>query len=122
MPSWRFFDVIAPSPRIEVALLKTANEVPKTWEEFRSKAQILPLGHCIKRLFLNACWNDTLYLVSCAEKIMQTGSPHAQKEIFKIIKQDLDDSTETYCQFRLVFVHRDSQEIGFVSEIESIAS
>ena len=31
IPSWRFFDTIAPSPRIEFTLLKTAQDAPGDW-------------------------------------------------------------------------------------------
>jgi hypothetical protein len=35
IPSWRFFDTIAPSPRIEFTLLKTAQDASGAWREFR---------------------------------------------------------------------------------------
>jgi len=43
MPSWRFFAAIAPSPRIELALLKTAKDVPDVWQEFRPRPEHLSI-------------------------------------------------------------------------------
>ncbi len=38
IPSWNFFDVIAPSPRIEAARLASTDAQP-VWREFRSRPQ-----------------------------------------------------------------------------------
>ena len=75
IPSWRFFDEIAPSPRIEVATgdggwvpLATASPQPG----------ILP---AIGRLFWNPDRNEALFLVSLAERVIHDACGHAAGEI-----------------------------------------
>jgi len=113
MPSWRFFDVIAPSPRIEFALLENAQEVPQHWQEFRTRPVHLSLGEMLKRLFWNPEWNESLFLVSCAERLMQYPTEHSHQEILKRIVAENARQGEgaAYVQFRLVFLHREGAEV-----------
>ncbi len=124
IPSWRFFDTIAPSPRIEYTLLKAAHDVPESWQEFRPRPAHLSLGSMLKRLFWNPRWNETLFLVSCAERLMENGAKHDAREIAKRVQTDLEQKavlgTEIpYWKFRLVSVHRQGmrlqQDITFTS-------
>lgn len=116
IPSWRFFDVIAPSPRIEFALLKTAQDTPQHWQEFRPRAERLSILTMLKCMIFNPQWNETLFLVSCAERLMQSGEGHSKQEILKRIKADLrrssvDSSTTPYFQFRLIFLSRQGAQM-----------
>lgn len=112
-PSWRFFDVIAPSPRIEVIFLRKASDAPGDWREFRSRPARLSFYNMMKRLFFNAKWNDSLFLVSCSERLMQKPTEHSQKEIRnRIIKDYSSEAGEMlYMQYRLVFINRNGGEI-----------
>ncbi len=78
IPSWRFFDTIAPSPRIEFTLLKTADDVPENWQEFRPRPAHLSPGSMLKRLFWNPRWSETLFPVSCTELLMENGRSTAR--------------------------------------------
>lgn len=112
IPSWRFFDEIAPSPRIEFAVLKVPQGDPSQWNEFRPRPVYLSGASILQRLFWNPHWNETLFLVSCSERLMESGDPHYIHEIFNRIKSDLPkDTAESYIQFRLVFVHREGDEL-----------
>jgi hypothetical protein len=116
IPSWRFFDVIAPSPRIEFALLKTLQDTPDIWQEFRPRPLHLPMSSMLKRMVWNPRWNESLFLVTCAERIMQVPTQHSSDEIVKRIEAELRqsaaDATATpYLQFRLVFVSRQGAEL-----------
>jgi len=116
IPSWRFFDTIAPSPRIEFALLETAQQAPVSWQEFRPRSARLSVGSMLKRLLWNPRWNETLFLVSCAERLMSNPTEHSSREILNRIKAELDQETGTaarppYLQFRLVFLSRHDGEI-----------
>lgn len=135
IPSWRFFDVIAPSPRIEFRQLTSlASEEPdKThhWQEFRPRPAQLSIFSMLKRMFWNASWNESLFLVSCAERLMANPSQHSYQEIAKRIKLELQsggvDITATpFMQFRLVFLSKDNQELSrhitYLSKIEPINS
>jgi len=126
IPSWRFFDTIAPSPRIEFTLLKTAQDTPERWQEFRPRPPRLPMSSMLKRMVWNPVWNEQLFLVSCAERLMANGAPRSSHEILMRIKAALelgsvDVMATPYLQFRLVFVSRNGtqlqKDIPFISEV-----
>jgi len=116
IPSWRFFDTIAPSPRIEFALLKTVQDIPDRWQEFCPRPAHLPISSMLKRLFWNPHWNEALFLVSCAERLMENGADYSVKEIVKRIKtgvekRGVNSMVTPYLQFRLVFVSREGEQL-----------
>lgn len=124
IPSWRFFDVIAPSPRIEFALLNTPEDTQGSWQEFYPRPLHLPIRSMLKRMLWNPHWNETLYLVSCAERLMQNGCKHSRLEIAQRIKTHLQHSHangKPYMQFRLVFVSKQGEAlqklVTFVSPV-----
>lgn len=120
IPSWRFFDVIAPSPRIEYALLPT-EVAAADWREFRPRPQRVSLPQMLGRLLWNPRWNETLFLVSCAERLVDAPTAHSEDEIFRRIAADLADAPEAWLAFRLVFVHRDVREVLFVAPPRRLA-
>lgn len=116
IPSWRFFEVIAASPRIEIAKLQTAQTKPSTWKEVRPKPERVAFYTMLKRLFWNPYRNESLFLVSCAERIIANPTDHSQQEILKRIVADLErDPVKAplppYLQFRLVFIGRDKAKL-----------
>lgn len=116
IPSWRFFDTIAPSPRIEFILLETAEDTSVHWREFRPRPARLSIGVMLKRMFWNPTWNETLFLVSCAERLMQNPTEHSSREILNRITAELergsiDVAATPYVQFRLVFLSREGARI-----------
>ncbi|MEP1613171.1 MAG: hypothetical protein ABJL72_14760 [Roseobacter sp.] len=123
IPSWRFFKEIEPSPRVQWALVSDDASTPD-WQEFRPRPQHVTLLQMALRLFWNPGWNETLFIVSCAERITQYGSHHSINEIRQRIQRDIDqlpiDLTEKLMRFRLVFVSRGetglTQEVLFLSE------
>lgn len=130
IPSWRFFDIIAPSPRIEFAQLKSATDTPDNWQKFRPKPAHIPARTMLKRMFFNPKSNETLFLVSCAERLLQNPTQHSAQEILKRITTDLKrsgtDITKTpYLQFRIAFISREGETlnkyIAFTSPIHTIA-
>lgn len=131
IPSWNFFDVIAPSPRIEYALLPARTARPVAWHEFRPRPQTLSLGAMVRRLLWNPQWNEALFLVSCAERLINQPTAHSQDEIFRRIAADLSaagplSGTEPWLCFRLVFLSRDGDtlrsDILFVAEPRRLAA
>ena len=116
IPSWRFFSTIAPSPRIEFTLLKTAQEKPESWQEFRPRPAHLSISCMLKRLFFNARWNESLFLVTLAEGLASNPKEHRSQEILNRIKAELgrgssDLSATPFLQFRLMFVHREGEHL-----------
>ena len=125
IPSWRFFDVIAPSPRVEYTLLAAPDETAVDWREFRPRPERLSVLAMLGRLFWNAAWNEALFLVSCAERLIEQPNAHSENEILRRIAADLarqpDGATlPPWLRFRLVFVSREgdalSREALFLSE------
>ncbi|MBL4787683.1 MAG: hypothetical protein JKY60_01040 [Kordiimonadaceae bacterium] len=116
LPSWRFFDAIAPSPRIEFSLLQSRTEKSVLWQEFRPRPPCVPASVMLTRMVYNPRWNETLFLVSCAERLTVNPTKHSQLEILNRIKADLagDGASETtapYLQYRLHFVSADGEEL-----------
>ena len=115
VPAWNFFDWIAPSPRIEYALTTSADMLPEQWHEFRPRPQRVSALAVTRGLFFNAHWNESLFLVSCAERLCQHADAHSEAQIFQRIANDLSESTQSgvdqYLQFRLIFVSRTGDRI-----------
>jgi hypothetical protein len=63
--------------------------------------------------------NETLFLVSCSERLIESGEPYCIQEIFNRIRNDLKDTAARYVKFRLVLVHREAdalqRQVMFVS-------
>ena len=125
IPSWNFFDEIAPSPRIQFTLLNSENKQLQNWQEFRPRPAKLSFIQILKRMVWNPRWNESLFLVSCAERIMQQYTEHSENEILTRIERDLTlykqniPTAATQLQFRLLFVERSHEqlleEITFIS-------
>ena len=116
IPSWNFFDVIAPAPRVEYALLASPGDAAGTWREFRPRPVHVSVATMFRRLLWNPRWNETLFLMSCAERLVEDRTPeHSEAEIFKRIAAELvrepQDPDRPWLCFRLVFVSRQGQAL-----------
>jgi hypothetical protein len=112
IPSWRFFDTIAPSPRIEFTFVKTHQAASYNWHEFRPRPAHLRVRDMLGHLFLDPRWNETLFLVSCAERLADNYDEHGAREISVRIRAELErrgmnKDNLPYLRFRLVSVHRE---------------
>lgn len=123
VPSWNFFNVIGASPRIEYTLLKSPEEPAGDWREFRPRPNRVPLPAMLGRLFWNAWWNETMFVVSCAERLLDEPTEHSENEIFRRIAADFDDCPEwngAWLRFRIALLseheNRIAREIAFVSD------
>ena len=121
IPSWRFFKTVAPSPRVEYRLLR--HGVASAWQEDRPRPAHLSIFTMLRRMLWNPEWNEQLFMVSCAERLVEEDSPHcsahSEQEINRSIARLLPMAGETDLQFRLVFWRRDGaqlvKEVGFES-------
>ncbi len=113
IPSWNFFDVIAPSPRIEYAVTGSSALPQADWVEFRPRPQRVSARTLLARLLWNPRWNESLFLVSCAERLINAPTDHSQDEIFTRLAAELtrDGATGDWLSFRLVFVSREDEAI-----------
>lgn len=121
MPSWRFFKSVDPSPRVEWALLKDVEDTPAHWQEFRPRPQHLTLRAMAQRMLWNPRWNESLFLVSCAERLTLAPTPHSEKEILRRISAEIARSLPpaeqlSFVLFRLVFLDR-SEDGGIVKAV-----
>lgn len=110
IPSWRFFDEIRPSPRIEFATFDAAGGIITDWVDARPRPLRVSLGRMVARLFWNPRWNEGLFLVSCAERILENPTTHSQTEIARRIARGLDGAPASV-QFRIVLVKREGADI-----------
>lgn len=106
IPSWRFFDAVRPSPRIEIARISDGKRGP--WQEFRPRPPHVSGARMFWRMVHNPHWNAGLFLVSLAERLITAPSSHCEAEIIARIRHDLGPGA---FQFRVVFIHRDGQDL-----------
>ncbi len=116
IPSWKFFKTIEPSPRVQWRLSSGPDHTENTWQEFRPRPERVSGAEIVKRLFWNPDWNEALFLVSLAERLTLHATPRSAQEILRRIKNELlsgqlSDHSVNYLQFRLVFLHREGEEI-----------
>lgn len=128
VPSWRFFDAVTASPRLDYALLPAADAPAGSWQEFRPRPAVLGLGAMLRRFLWNAESNENLFLVSLAERLLGASTPqtsaHSQRELLLRVARHLDRhaaaSRDDCLQIRLRLVSRDvgkavTSEIVYVS-------
>jgi len=123
IPSWRFFDGIAPSPRIEVAQIDDPAQEVERWVEFNPRPQRVTFGQMLMRLVWNPHWNEQLFLVSCSERLRDNPTQHSLDQIQACLNRDLPDAQ--YLIFRVVFVSLEdgqlTKDILYTSPIEPLA-
>ena len=115
IPSWRFFDEIAPSPRLEYAVFDDMDKETYNWRELQLNDDKISIIDLIKRLFYNSARNHSLYIMSLSERIAGEDCAHAKKEVLRIVKlklQQLYGSPEArFFRYRLVFKLRVGSKI-----------
>lgn len=120
-PSWRFFQAVEPSPRIEAAFLADPGDAPE-WRPVRPPPRRATLAATLASLFWNPRRNETLYLVSCAERIIEDGRAHAEREILARIRADAPEADGLWLRFRLRTVRREGaalvQETAHLSPLD----
>lgn len=119
IPSWRFFPEVAPSPRLEYALLERADSPSAEWIPARSRPSRISIATMLRRMFWNPWWNETLFLVSLSERFAEAPTAHSIAEIRRRLGRDIGPGAG-YFRFRLVFVHREGtrilREVAYVSD------
>ena len=131
LPSWNFFDIIAPSPRVQYSLFKPSKKTTHKWKQLNPRPKKVTFIQMLFRLFWNANWNESLYVVSCSERLLVKPTEHSENEIINRIKRKLsrknkgkNDKTEMALQFCIVVYYKENDEIytetDFLSRFESI--
>lgn len=116
VPSWNFFDVIGPAPRVEYALLASPGDRSGTWRPFRPRPARLSVAAMLGRVVWNPRWNQTLFVMSLAERLAEDRHPqHSEAELFRRIAADLaatpPDPERPWLCLRLVFVRREGEAV-----------
>jgi len=131
LPSWRFFDVVSASPRLEYGLLTAPDEPVARWQEFRPRPDVLTPGAIAGRMLWNAAWNESLFLVSLAERLMSATSSadtiaHSQRELLLRVARHLMREgrcgPDDYLQIRLKMVSRAGPSDAISSDIVYLSS
>jgi hypothetical protein len=118
IPSWNFFDVIAASPRLDYALDDGG------WRAFRPRPQRVSAAAMLGRLVWNPRWNESLFVVSCAERLLTAPTAHSEDEIFRRIAADLGAQPKgARLRFRIVLVDPSDgeRETVFTAQPRSLA-
>jgi len=115
IPSWNFFDIIAPSPRIYFSLLNSKNELVSDWSEFRPRLEHVSFKQMLLRICWNPVWNESLFIMSCTERIMANPTEYSELEILGRIKRDLLNNptvnSDLRLQFRLDVIERQNNKL-----------
>ena len=102
-PSWRFFKEIEPSARVEYRV----GSGP--WSPATARPRRVGPLAMLGRLFWNPHWNETLYLVSCAERLVSEPTDHAAAEIRARVARR--ERVSGRLGFRLVFHDRNGRSV-----------
>lgn len=115
-PSWRFFSGVGPSPRVEYGF-SPDREPPQHWLEFRPRPIRVGWRKRVGQLFYNARWNEYLYVISCAEHLLEEATPTRVDEIFLRLRRActrgeiLAPIDSHYISFRIQVVARQGAKI-----------
>ncbi len=116
IPSWRFFKSVAPSPRVEYRVIGGPDA--RDWQEDRPRPASIPADTVLRRMVWNPQWNEQLFLVSCAERMIEEPSQHSLDELLTRVARVLD-AREGLLQIRLVFIAREGDALVKTVEYES---
>jgi len=108
IPSWRFFQTVEPSPRVQWAI------ADGVWRAYRPRPDHVGLPAMLWRLFWNPHWTETLYMVSLAERLSLDPDDHVSlAEIWARVARDAGVGRDGMIRFRLVFVDRASEAVMY---------
>ncbi len=116
IPSWRFFKTVAPSPRVEYRVIGGAGA--RDWQEDRPRPRDISVAALLWRMVWNPDWNEQLFLVSCAERMIEEPSQHSLDEILTRVARLLPVG-QGLLQIRLVFISREGDALVKTVEYES---
>lgn len=116
IPSWRFFKSVAPSPRVEYRVIGGAAACD--WVEDRPRPATLAPMAFVRRMIWNPDWNEQLFLVACAERMIEEPSQHSLDEILIRVARVLD-ADQGLLQIRLVFITREGDTLVKTVDYES---
>ena len=113
IPSWRFFKSVEPSPRVQWRLVPPGAD---DWVEYRPRPKSVSVYKMLRRLVWNPRWNECLFMVSLAERLMHSPTQHSVDESSRRLVEELfatqhNIGANQKLQFRLVFICRDGKDL-----------
>lgn len=107
-PSWRFFQTVGPSPRIEYSV--THKGQSSAWRESHPLPDHVSLARMARRMVWNPARNKQLYMVSLAERLVSGIHAHSEAELNRLIAEAItEDKGEM--RLRLLFLTPEGEEI-----------
>lgn len=113
-PSWRFFKEVEASPRLQVRV------GAGPWMPAVPRLARLGFWRALGRLFWNRDWNEYLFLVSCAERLIVEPTQHSVDEILVRLTRRHCCGAEHLC-FRIQLAVREAGQITLHPVYESAA-
>ncbi|MEP4196447.1 MAG: hypothetical protein ABJL99_12520 [Aliishimia sp.] len=115
-PSWRFFEDVGPSPRIDFRLLREGTATQ--WRDAIPRPERVSPFEAICRLFWNRHRNESLYLTSCSERLIVEPTDHTLAQInTRLMRRH--GQVGAQIQFRLRLITRDEDRIDTTIAYES---
>lgn len=115
LPSWRFFDRIGAAPRLEWA--RTTEDAAPHWQVFRPQPARRPFAEVALSLVWAPRRNETLFLLSCAERLLESPEP-ARERVLLSMMLDLaqagelaGSAHESRLHLRIMVTERDGDAI-----------
>ena len=105
-PSWRFFQSIEPSPRIQWTT-GYGDQPPDEWRMYRPRPDAITPAEMAQRLFWNPLWNEGLFLVTLSERLIREDSGFAAHEIGRRIQARVQIPAGHNLWFRVIFLDRE---------------
>lgn len=125
VPSWRFFDAVGDSPRIDHALVPSPDATPADWIEIDSRPATLTAGAMMRGLFWNASWNEALFLVSLAERLLTSDDPHtlahSEHELLVRVAQRCAADPTAWLRIRIRLAGHGAERVAYVSDAHHVA-
>lgn len=120
IPSWRFFDAIGPSPRVEYHLEASSGQVIADWCEVWPRPARFDLAAAVTRLVWNPDGNEALYLVSCAERLLEDPTAERSAHLLARVAATIESrgAPRGILRVRVVIVRSadtDAREVVFTS-------
>ena len=103
-PSWRFFQEVGPSPRIEVRFSSGSG----SWQDPRPKPDRLRLWEVVLSLFHNPTGNENLFWMSLAERLVAEPTAEIEALLTARIAHGLN---RTDFEFRVLLVSKEGSQL-----------
>lgn len=115
-PSWRFFQTVGPSPRIEYRIVQ--NGQASDWAQSHPLPEHVSALQMLGRMLWNPARNTQLYMVSLAERLVSGIHDHSEAELNRLIQEQVL-ATQGQLQFRLMFLTPEGDQITAAVVYES---